>query len=70
MTNPLPGDDLEQQAENQRERLHQSVTELRSSVRQRLNVRKAAQDHLWTASTALGLLALTVGYGVAAFFSD
>jgi hypothetical protein len=70
MTRPLPGDDLEQQAENQRARLHQSVTELRSTVRQTLDFRKVAHDHLWPVSAALGALALAVGYGVASFFSD
>lgn len=70
MNNPLPfsADYLEQQAANERERLHQSVTELRSSVRQRLDVRTAAQSYLWPISAAAGMLAFALGYGIAAIF--
>lgn len=66
----LDSDDLEQRAENQRLRLHQSVTELRSSVRQNLDPRYVAHEHLWSVSTAVGLLAMVVGYGVASIFSE
>lgn len=70
MTDPIPADALEQRAASQRKRLHDSVTELRSSVRQRLDVQKAAQTYVWRASAAAGLLALAVGYALAGAFTD
>jgi hypothetical protein len=70
MTNSFPNDDLEQRAANQRERLHQSVNELRSSVRERLDVQKAARNYVWRASAVAGLVALAAGYGIAGSFAD
>jgi hypothetical protein len=70
MMTQFNSDALEQRAESERARLQQSVTELRSSVRQRLDVRKAAHDYVWQASAVAGALALAVGYGVAAMFTD
>ncbi len=70
MTNSVPSDDLEQRAANQRLRLHNSVSELRSSVREKLDVQKAARTYVWRASAIGGLLALVVGYGIAGAFTD
>lgn len=70
MTNSMPSDELEQRAANQRQRLHDSVTELRSSVRESLDVQKAARAHVWKASAIGGLLALALGYGIAGAFTD
>ncbi len=70
MTSSLPNDDLEQRAASQRQRLHDSVNELRSSVRERLDVQKAARTYVWQASVTAGLLALLVGYGIAGAFTD
>ncbi len=70
MTNSIPSDELEQRAANQRLRLHNSVTELRSSVRERLDVQKAARTYVWKASAIGGLLALALGYGIAGAFTD
>ncbi len=70
MTTPLPSDDLELQAENQRRRIHDSVNQLRSTVRERLNVQKAARGYVWRASAVAGLLALMVGYGIGGAFTD
>jgi hypothetical protein len=70
MTNPLPSDALEQRAASQRQRLHESVSELRKNVRERLDVEKAARTYVWRASAAAGLLALVVGYGIAGAFRD
>lgn len=66
---PLSADYLEQQAAAERQRLHQSVTELRSSVRQRLDVRSAAESYLFPASAVAGTLAFALGYGIAAIFA-
>jgi hypothetical protein len=70
MTTPFPPDDLEQRAANQRKRLHESVSELRSGVRERLDVKKAARTHVWQASAVAGLLALAFGYGLIGAFTD
>jgi hypothetical protein len=70
MTDPVPADMLEQRAASQRQRLHESVCELRSSVREHLDVQKAARIYVWRASAAIGLLALALGYGIAGAFTD
>lgn len=70
MTDPFPTDFLEERAAKQRQRLHQSVSELRNSVRERLDVQKAARIYVWRASAAVGLLALALGYGIAGAFTD
>jgi methyl coenzyme M reductase beta subunit len=70
MTNPIPTDMLEQRAASQRQRLHDSVSELRSTVRQRLDVQKAARAYLWQASAAAGLLAFALGYAIGGAFTD
>jgi hypothetical protein len=70
MTDPLHAAELEARAALQRQRLHDSVAELRTSVRGSLNVRKAAQTHLWQASTATALVSLALGYAIAGAFAD
>jgi hypothetical protein len=70
MITPFPSDDLELRAANQRQRLQDSVSELRSNVRERLDVQKAARTHVWPASAAAGLLALAFGYGIVGAFTD
>lgn len=73
MTNSLPADILEQRAAEQRRRLHNSVSELRNSVRERvrerLDVKRNARQYLWPATGALSLIALVMGYGVAGMFT-
>ena len=73
MTNSLPADVLEQRAAEQRRRLHNSVSELRSTVRQRirerLDVKRNARHYLWPATGALSLVALVMGYGIAGMFT-
>ncbi len=70
MTNPVPTDVLEQRAASQRQRLHESVEELRSTVRERLDVQKAARVYVLPLSAAAGLLAFALGYGIAGAFKD
>jgi hypothetical protein len=73
MTNSLPADVLEQRAAEQRRRLHNSVSELRTTVRQRvrekLDVKRNARHYLWPATGGVSLLALMLGYGVAGMFT-
>jgi len=66
MTGPLSIDLLEQRAASQRQRLHDSVIELR----QHLDPQKTARSYLWRASAAAALLALALGYGIAGAFTD
>jgi hypothetical protein len=70
MTNPLPAEVLEQNAADQRRRLHNSVTELRSTVRERLDVERAARENFWPVASAVSLAMLLLGYGMARFFSS
>jgi hypothetical protein len=66
---PMPTDVLEIRAQEQRRRLHNSVSELRTQVREKLDVRKNAREYVWPASGALALVGLVVGYGVAGVFT-
>jgi hypothetical protein len=70
MTNSMPTDDLERLATSQRQRLHDSVSQLRTTVRERLDVQKAARTHVWRTSTVAGLLALALGYAIGGAFTD
>jgi hypothetical protein len=70
MTEPIPPEILEKRAADQRQRLHESVSELRSTVREQLDVQKVARTHVWQASAVAGLLALALGYGLAGAFTD
>jgi len=69
MNNPLPADVLEQRASEQRRRLHNSVAELRSNVRERLDHRKLAREHVWQASGAMALVGLVLGWGFTGMFT-
>jgi hypothetical protein len=70
MTDLLSAEALEQRANEQRQRLHDTVIELRSSVSERLDVEKMAQQHVWSISAGTGIVALILGYGIAGLFSD
>ncbi len=66
---PMSTDILEIRAEEQRRKLHNSVSELRNQVREKLDVKKNAREHVWPASGAVALIGLMVGYGVAGVFT-
>jgi hypothetical protein len=65
----LPPDVLEQHAAEQRRRLHNSVSELRSSVteavREKLNVKRYLREYMGPATASVALVGLFLGYGVA-----
>ena len=69
MTNPLPAEVLEQRAAEQRRRLHDSVAELRSAVRERLDVKRTAREHFWPVASVVSLAMLLLGYSMANIFS-
>ena len=69
MTADLPVDLLEKRAAEQRRHLHNSVTELRQTVRQRLDVKRNLREHIWPAATVVGFLGLALGYSLAGVFT-
>ncbi len=60
---------LEQQAAEQRRRIHNTVSDLRSqvreTVREKLDVQRHAREYVWQASAAVAILGLLFGYGTA-----
>jgi hypothetical protein len=69
-TDPMHATELEERAAMQRQRLHDSVAELRTNVRGHLDVQKAAQTYLWQASAAAALVSLALGYAIGGAFTD
>ena len=70
MNSGLPVEVLEQRAAEQRQQLHHSVSELKDSVRERLDVKRNVREHLWGISGGLALVGLVVGYTVAGIFTS
>ena len=68
MTNPLPADVLEERATAQRLRLHNSISELRGSVRDRLDVKRNVNERFWPAASATAVIMVVLGYAVAGLF--
>ena len=64
----LPSSDLELRAANERRRLHKAVEELRCQLRDKLDVRNNAREHLGLACAAAALLGVAAGYGVTGIF--
>lgn len=69
MNSGLPVEVLEIRAAEQRKQLHQSVVELKDSVRDRLDVKRNMRDHLWGVSGGLAVVGLVLGYSVAGIFT-
>ncbi len=73
MTNPLPTDVLEVRAADQRRQLHNSVVELRATVRdnirEKLDVRRQARQYLPQAAGVAAFLGLLLGYGTTGMFT-
>ena len=69
MTNSMPSEVLEQRAADQRRQIHNSVTELRYAVRERLDVKRNAREHLLPAAGAVALLGLVLGYAFTGMFT-
>ncbi len=66
----LPTHELELRAADQRRRLHASVHELKDHVRESLDVKKQAREHVLLASGVAAALAAAVGYGMAGMFTS
>jgi hypothetical protein len=71
MSNTFPAAEvLEARAAEQRRQLHNSVAELRSTLRERLDVKKAAREHLAPAAGAAAVVGLVLGYSLTAIFTE
>jgi hypothetical protein len=70
MTSSIPVDVLEQRAAEQRRHLHDSVTELRHTVRERLDVKRNVREYVWPVAGVMALVGLVLGYSVAGIFTD
>jgi hypothetical protein len=68
ITPQMPPDILEMKAVEQRERLHGTISELRSNVRQKLDVKTQAREYVWPATTLAALLSLAFGYTAGSLF--
>lgn len=61
---------LEARAAEQRRQLHQSVGELRASLREKLDVKRNARQHLAPAAGVAALAGLMLGYTLTGVFTD
>lgn len=66
----FPAHDLEEKAAEERRQLHSSVADLRLHLKDSLDIRKNAREHLGLACGLAALLGLTVGYSVTGIFVD
>ncbi len=65
----LPTEILEQRAIEQRRRLHNSVVELRSTLKERLDVRRTAREYMLPAAGVVAVVGLLVGYSLTGVFT-
>ena len=76
----FPSEVLERRADEQRQQIHNSVSELRQSltelkstvkekVRERLDVKSHARRHLGSLAAGASVCALLAGYGMAGMFT-
>jgi hypothetical protein len=65
----MPTDILELRAEEQRRRLHNSVAELRTQLREKLDARRMARQYVVPASGVMAITGLVLGYGFAGMFT-
>jgi len=61
-------DSLEVQAVEQRRRIHETVQELRTEVRDRLDVKRNVRDNFLSAAALAGLGGLAFGYRMGGIF--
>lgn len=69
----LPSEVLEQRAAEQRHRLHNTVADLRESVRdnvrERLDARRYLRRYMWPMTIGFSVVGLTLGYEFAGMFT-
>jgi ElaB/YqjD/DUF883 family membrane-anchored ribosome-binding protein len=69
MNSGVPVDMLERRAAEQRRQLHDSVSELRETVKEKLDVKRNVREHLWPAAGAVALIGLVLGYSLSGIFT-
>lgn len=73
LSSHFPAEVLEQRAAEQRQRIHHSVDELKSSlretVREHLDVENYARAYIWQFVAVTSVVALVSGYGIAGMFT-
>ncbi len=73
LSSHFPAEVLQQRAAEQRRRIHESVGELKSSVREtvreHLDVEGYARNCIWQFIGGASLVALLIGYGMAGMFT-
>lgn len=67
--NTFPTSQLEERARDQRSRLSDSIAELRTQVREKLEPGRAVRNHMGTAATLATVLGLLAGYALAGIFT-
>lgn len=71
--NALPLENLELQAMEQRNQLHQTATELKSKIetaRGKLDPMRNAREHFTGVAVAAGVLGVVAGYAAAGLFTN
>jgi len=68
-TTGLPAEVLEARAAEPRRQLHNSVQDLRSVVREHLDVKRNVRQHFLPAAAVIGLAGLVFGYSVTGIFT-
>jgi hypothetical protein len=63
-------DALEARAAEQRVELHRCVNDLRSTLREKLDVKKNAREHLGPSAGVAALAGLALGYALTGVFTD
>ena len=70
MTTPsLPAEVLEARAAEQSRQLHNSVHDLRSAVRERLDLKRNVRQYFLPVAGVVGLAGLVLGYGATGIFT-
>jgi len=69
MTSSMPVEILEERAADQRRQLHNTVVELKSSLRENFDIRRNARQYLLPAAGVAAFIGLVLGYGLTGIFT-
>jgi len=70
MTSNIPYELLEERAAEQRREIHNRVVELRTTVADRLDVKKTAREYLLPSAGVAAAVGLLLGYGLTGIFTE
>ena len=70
MTEGMPVEVLESRASEQRRKMHNDVAELRSALREKLDVKKQVRPYVFPASGVAAVVGLMFGWLVTGIFVD